>query len=388
MFQRRIAIGKLLGFEIRFDLTWLMLVAFIVWTLSAGFFPAAYAELSTATYVWMGILGAAGLFASIVLHELAHSVVGRHLGMEVHGITLFAFGGAAELGDEPKTPRVEFLMAIAGPAMSVVLAGLFYGLGILLVVLEVPAPIIAVISYLVMINLILAAFNMLPAFPLDGGRVLRAALWSWRNDLVWATRVASLIGGGLGIGLVLLGILNAVYGNLIGGVWLFLIGLFIRAAASSANQRLQMQQTLDDVPVRRLMKQHPVAVRSQLSVDRLVEDYLLGRSLKCVPVVEDGRLLGYVGVDEVKSVPAGERHRYTVADVMKPVDAAATLAPDVGATVALTRLQRNGGGRLFVVEDGALLGVVTLRDLLNYLSVARELGERTLGQRQAGAAAG
>jgi len=146
------------------------------------------------------------------------------------------FGGAAELRDEPKSPGVEFLMAIAGPVMSVILAGVFYGLGLLLMALDVTASNAAVVGYLAVINLVLAAFNMLPAFPLDGGRVLRAALWGWRDDLEWATRLASLIGGGLGLGLVFLGILNAVYGNLIGGVWLFLIGLFIRAAESAAYQ--------------------------------------------------------------------------------------------------------------------------------------------------------
>lgn len=387
MLQRRISIGRLLGFEIRFDLTWLMLVAFIVWTLSAGFFPAAYADLSTDTYIWMGILGAAGLFTSIILHELAHSVVGRHLGMEIHGITLFAFGGAAELGEEPKTPRVEFLMAIAGPAMSVVLAGLFYGLGALLAGLGLSAPIVAVNAYLVTINLILAAFNMLPAFPLDGGRVLRAVLWRWRNDLGWATRVASLIGGGLGLVLVLLGVLSAFSGNLVGGVWLFLIGLFIRAAATSANQRLQMRQTLGDVPVRRFMKRDPVVVQSTLSVDRLVEEYLLGRSLQQVPVVQDGRLVGYVGVDEVKAVPVDSRGRYSVAEVQKPVDATEILAPDTGAAEALARMQRIGQGRLFVLEGSALIGVITLRDLLSYLSVAQELGAQAHIERTAGATA-
>src|SRR5690606_1644322 len=179
MFGRRIRLGSLLGFEIRFDLTWLIIVGLIVWSLSVGYFPHAHADLPASSYFWMGVVGAIGLFASILLHELAHSVVGRRMGMRIQGITLFAFGGAAELTEEPETARAEFFMAIAGPVMSVVLAGLFYLGGVVLTAAGGPPAIAAVLGYLVVINLVLAAFNLLPGFPLDGGRVLRAALWAW-----------------------------------------------------------------------------------------------------------------------------------------------------------------------------------------------------------------
>jgi Zn-dependent protease len=374
MFRRRIPLMRLLGFEIRFDLTWLILVALVVWSLSAGLFPATLADLPASTYVWMGVLGAIGVFASIVLHELAHSVVGRRLGLHIHGITLFVFGGAAEMGEEPADPRTEFWMAIAGPLMSVLLAGIFFLLGFALSALGAPLPLVAVVGYLVGINLILAAFNMVPAFPLDGGRVLRAALWAWRGDVAWATRVATMIGGGLGLGLIALGILNAISGDVIGGMWMVLIGLFIRAAASATYQRLLAGRLLADVPVRRLMKTDLVTVPPDLPLPQLVEGYLLQRALKRVPVVDDaGRPLGCVGVEEVKRIAPEERAPRTVRDALTPLGPDRTIAPEAEARQALEQMQRSGHGHLFVTEAGRLIGVLTLKDLLQYLSVKSEL---------------
>jgi Zn-dependent protease/predicted transcriptional regulator len=365
---------RLLGFEIRFDLTWLILVALVVWSLSAGLFPATLTDLPASTYVWMGVLGAIGVFASIVLHELAHSVVGRRLGLRIHGITLFVFGGAAEMGEEPADPRTEFWMAIAGPLMSVVLAGIFFLLGFALSTLGAPMPLIAVIGYLVGINLILAAFNMVPAFPLDGGRVLRAALWAWRGDVAWATRVATMIGGGLGLGLIALGVLNAISGDIVGGMWMVLIGLFIRAAASATYQRLLAGRLLAGVPVRRLMKTDLVSVPPDLPLPQLIEGYLLQRGLKRVPVVDDaGRPLGCVGVEEVKRTAPEQRAPRTVRDILTPLGPDRTIAPGIEASQALEQMQRSGHGHLFVTEAGRLIGVLTLKDLLQYLSVKSEL---------------
>lgn len=374
MFRRRIPLMRLFGFEIRFDLTWLIVVALVVWSLSAGLFPQTYAALPISTYVWMGVLGAIGLFASIVLHELAHSVVGRRLGMRIRGITLFALGGASELGEEPATARTEFLMAIAGPVASVVLAVAIYLLGWAISAAGGPGPLVAVLGYLIGMNLILAGFNMIPAFPLDGGRVLRAALWAWRRDVVWATRVATMTGGGIGLGLIFLGIVQALAGHAFPGMWLVLIGLFIRASAAATHQRLMAGQLLAGVPVRRLMKTDVVAVPPTLAVAELVESYLLQRSLKRVPVLDEaGRVLGCVGVEEVKRVPPELRAFRSVRDVLAPLGADDTISPDAEAKQALEQMQRSGQGRLFVTEGDRLVGVLTLRDLLQYLSVKSEL---------------
>ncbi|WP_119420051.1 site-2 protease family protein [Desertibaculum subflavum] len=372
MFGRRIAVGTLLGFEIRFDLTWLILVALIVWTLSVGYFPGALQDLSTWTYIWMGLLGAFGLFASIILHELAHSVVGRRLGMDLKGITLFAFGGAAEMAEEPRTPRTEFLMTIAGPATSAVLAALLYLASMGLWAAGAPLPAVAVTSYLAAANLIIAIFNLIPAFPLDGGRILRAGLWAWRGDLTWATRIATAVGGGLGLLLIVLGVINAFYGNLIGGMWWFLIGLFIRAAASASYQRVLTQGLLEGVPVHRLMRSDPVSVSPQLPISQLIEDYLLGRGLDEIPVVADDRLIGSVGVGQVKSIAPADRESRIVGEIAVPAGEI-SVSPDAPAAEALEQMQRAGRDRLLVVQHGELIGLIALRDLLGYLSARSAL---------------
>lgn len=370
--DRRIPLVTLLGFQIRFDLTWLILVALVVWSLSAGYFPASYADLPTSTYVWMGIVGAIGLFVSIVLHELAHSWVGRRLGMRIHGITLFVFGGAAELAEEPTSPRTEFLMAAAGPLASLLLAALFQLLAMALDGAQGPTPISGVLHYLAGINVILAVFNLLPAFPLDGGRILRAALWAWKGSVVWATRVAAGIGGAIGLGLIILGILTVIGGNFVGGMWSFLIGLFIRSAASASQQQLVARHMLQDIPIARLMVRDPVTIEPDAPIGRAVELFL-ANNLKFLPVVADGRPLGHIGLKEVKSLAPADRMERSVREAMTPVSPESSIAPQADAAAALAQMQRTGLTRLLVVEGGRLSGVVCLKDLLDQLTLRSEL---------------
>ncbi|HXV25560.1 MAG TPA: site-2 protease family protein [Alphaproteobacteria bacterium] len=370
--DRRIPLLTLLGFQIRFDLTWLILVALVVWSLSAGYFPASYADLPTSTYVWMGIVGAIGLFASIVLHELAHSWVGRRLGLEIRGITLFVFGGAAELSEEPKSARTELLMAAAGPFASVVLAILFQILAVALEAIAGSSPISAVLRYLAGINAILAVFNLLPAFPLDGGRILRAALWAWRGSVVWATRVATGIGGAIGLGLVILGIISVIGGNIVGGMWLFLIGLFIRSAAMGSQQQLMARHMLQSIGIDQLMVHNPVTIAPDAPVGRAI-DLFLANNLKFLPVVADGRAVGHIGLREVKELGAADRLQRPVREAMTSVSPDNSISPDADAATALAQMQRTGLSRLLVVTDGRLAGIVCLKDLLDQLTLRSEL---------------
>ena len=213
----------ILGFEIRLNLSWLLLGLLITWTLAEGFFPQRYPDLGAQARWWMGVAGAVGVFFSIVFHELSHSLVGRRFGMPVGGITLFVFGGIAELRHEPKSPRSEFLMAVAGPLSSLLLAGVFSVADHLAQRLGWPVPVVGLLHYLSFINLILAVFNLVPAYPLDGGRMFRAALWAWRNDVREATRVASSVGSFFGLALMVLGVLGFLTGDIVGGMWSFLI---------------------------------------------------------------------------------------------------------------------------------------------------------------------
>ena len=239
MFGRRLTLFELFGFKVSVDGSWLVMAGLIVWSLAVGYFPEAAPGYPNPTYWTMALVGLVGLALSIVVHELAHSLVARHYGLSITGITLFIFGGIAEMAEEPKTPKTELLMAIAGPLMSLGLAIAIGGGVEAAAAAGVPDdnPAVAVVSYLAVINFLLGGFNMLPAFPLDGGRVLRAVLWGWRKDMLWATRMASGSGQLCGIVLIGLGAWEASDGGLLVGIWWVVVGLFVRLAAIRALRR-------------------------------------------------------------------------------------------------------------------------------------------------------
>ena len=235
---RQIRLFSLFGFEVKLDLSWLLLAFLISWSLGAGMFPNEYPGLSHIVYAWMGIAVAVGVFFSIVFHEFAHSIVARHFGMPIRGITLFIFGGVAEMEREPPSPKSEFLMAIAGPIASFLLAWIFWNLEALASARGLPIPVIGVCYTIALINLTVAIFNLVPAFPLDGGRVLRAALWHLKKDLRSATYISSQFGRGFGLLLMILGGISFLRGNIIGGMWWFVIGMFVRGAAAGSYQQM------------------------------------------------------------------------------------------------------------------------------------------------------
>jgi len=303
MFGKGITLVKLFGFKVKIDLSWLILGLLITWTLAQGLFPQFYEGLRTATYWIMGIAGALGLLVSIVFHELWHSLIARKFGLSMRGITLFIFGGVAEMTEEPPSPKAEFFMAVAGPISSIVLSLGLFGIFFLGINLGWPDSITGVINYLAFLNLILAGFNLLPAFPLDGGRVLRSVLWGWKDNIRWATQIASKIGGAFGIALIVLGVLELFLGNLIGGVWMAVIGLFIRGASQSAYQQMLIRRSLEGEKVRRFMKSDLVTVSPSISVEDLVEDYIYKHHFKMYPVVENDQLLGCVTLSQVKTIP-------------------------------------------------------------------------------------
>ena len=208
MYPRQYPLFRLFGFQVQIDLSWLLIALLITWTLAAGWFPISYPGLSREMYWWMGITGAAGVFVSIVFHEFCHSLVARRFGLSIRGITLFIFGGVAEMEKEPPTPKSEFLMAIAGPLASFLLAFVFYQVHFLAASQEWPTFIIGLTSYLGLLNMMLACFNLVPAFPLDGGRMLRAVLWAWKNNQREATRISSQFGSGFGLALMIMGVLS------------------------------------------------------------------------------------------------------------------------------------------------------------------------------------
>jgi len=373
MFPKAIPLFRLLGFEIRVDWSWIIIAVLVTWTLAAGVFPSYYPNLPPSTYWSMGVVAAIGLFASIVLHEVGHSVVARHYGLPIRGITLFIFGGVAELEDEPERPKVEFLVAIGGPIVSFVIAVVCFVLAQASGAVGMPAPLVGVIAYLAMINAIVATFNLVPAFPLDGGRILRAALWHWKGSLRYATRITSNIGGGFGIALIALGVYRVVIGDFIGGMWWCLIGLFVRGAAQMSYRQVVLREGLRGVPVGRVMSREPVTVPSSLSLQDLVDDYVYRHHYKMFPVVDGERLVGCITSRDIKEVPREEWRTTEVASVMRQCSPETVIGPDADALAALTTMNQTQNGRLLVTRGERLLGIVTLKDMLKFLSMKLDL---------------
>lgn len=373
MFENRISLFKLFGFEVWIDLSWLVLAALITWSLAVGYFPVRFEGLSQATYWWMGVAGAIGIFGSIVFHELWHSLVARRFGLPMKGITLFIFGGVAEMTDEPPSPKAEFLMAIAGPASSVILSIGFFLVYGLLKAINITQAINGVIFYLGFINGLLAAFNLIPGFPLDGGRVLRSVLWAWKDNLRWATNIASQVGNFFGIFLIVLGITSLLVGQVIGGVWYLLIGMFLRNAARMSYQQVLFKQYLGGESIRRFMNPDIITVPPSITLKELVEDYIYTHHFKMFPVVDGGQLIGCIGSKDVREVPKGEWDSVTVGEKLQSCDRENTITADEDAVKALSRMSQTGSSRLMVVDGDRLLGLISLKDLMAFLNLKLDL---------------
>ena len=374
MFGKRFKLFKLLGFQVNIDLSWVIIAILIAWSLSTGLFPFEYKNLSTRTYWLMGAVGAIGLFISIILHEFSHSVMARINGLPMKGITLFIFGGVAEMEDEPPSAKAEFWIAVVGPLSSIAIALIFYGFYRLGAHIPWPEPVDGVIGYLAMINGLLAAFNLLPAFPLDGGRILRSALWGWKKNLRRATRIAATIGGGFGILLIILGVLRVLGGNFIGGMWFFLIGMFIHSAAKMSYKQLITRKALEGEPLQRFMNTNPVVVPASATVAQLVEDYVYRHHFKMYPVVNK-KLKGCVTTRQIKEVPRQKWSQITAGELAQKCTSENTITPQTDAVHALSQMRRNDVSRLMVVEDGKLVGIIALKDMLEFLSLKIELDE-------------
>ena len=385
MFGRSIKLFRIFGFTISMDWSWLILAALITWSLAGVFFPQVAPMLSVESYWVMGVLGALGLFFSIVFHELSHSLIARQYGMQMKGITLFIFGGVAEMTDEPPSPKAEFWMAIAGPISSLLLAaGLFIAWLVLNATTATASAlgtgIGAVLFFLWTVNFILVLFNIVPAFPMDGGRVLRSALWAWKGNLRWATRVSSSFGSGFGILLMVLGVIEILMGGLMSGVWWLLIGWFIRNAARQSYQQLVMRESLEGEPVSKFMNTSPVTVDPSVTLDELVEGYVYRHGFAMFPVVQNGALLGCVHVQQVKHLPREEWPRRQVGEVMSACSLDNIVSPGTDAVQVLSQMRRTGQSRVMVVQDSRLVGVVTLKDLLKFLALKVELEDPSRGE--------
>ncbi|HBG25560.1 MAG: peptidase M50 [Planctomycetes bacterium GWF2_41_51] len=373
MFENRISLFSLFGFKVKLDITWFILAVLITWSLAKGVFPMYFEGLTPATYWWMGAVGAVGLFVSIIFHEFFHSFIAKLYGLPMKGITLFIFGGVSEMEEEPESPKIEFLMAIAGPISSLVLGGIFYLLVLISRGINMPQSVSGVLIYLSIINVVLAVFNMIPAFPLDGGRVLRSILWGAKHNLRWATHIASSLGSAFGILLIILGIMSLISGNFIGGLWYFLIGMFIRGASKMSYRQLIIRKALAGEEVDRFMKTDPVAVTPDLTIPELVRDFFYKFHYKMFPVLEGETVKGCITSRDIKQIPHNQWDNYKVADLTKSCNKENSIQAHSDAVKALSQMSSTGNSRLLVLEGNRLAGIVTLKDLLKFLALKIDL---------------
>ena len=359
-----VRILTVLGIPIRVDASWVLICALITWMLAVGYFPRQLPGLEPIAYWANGLLAALLLFASVLIHELAHSVVAIRHGLTVRDITLHLLGGVSQLEDEPGDPRTEFVMAGAGPLASLAIA-----LALWLVRLGVDAPWVeATLTYLVYVNTAVGLFNLVPGFPLDGGRLLRAIVWHATGDFSRATATASRIGGYVAVGLVVLGIFQAFAGAFVNGLWLVLIGLFLRQAASASHAELTTRAALGALPVADVMAREVVTVPASASVADLVGRFW-AHHVTSFPVVDGERVRGIATVHDVGRVPAAAWSRTSIEDVMRPLVGNLSIAPTATALQALQQASANGVGRLVVLDGSRLVGYLSLKDLTHVLAL-------------------
>ncbi len=369
------SLGHWFGFEIRIDWSWFLVFFLVLWTFSAAEFPRRAPGLPETVYYVMGTTAALLLFLSVLLHELSHSAVARSRGLEVEGITLFIFGGVARTRMEAKTAADEFLLTAAGPLCSLALGAIFWGLAAAAAAAGLPGPVELVARTLAYVNVALAIFNMIPGFPLDGGRIFRSAVWGITGDVEKATRWATRGGQAFGWFLIASGALLLWNGYTLNGLWSGFIGWFLATAASSSWDQFEARRMLSGVPVSRAMDPEPPAMPPDITVLEAAESYFLRRPHKAYPVVRGERVVGLLDVDGVAAVPAERRGLVPVSEAMTPIDALPTTGPDATLDEVLSRLSGDDADRALVVEGDRLLGVVTLRQVVDWLERARALEE-------------
>lgn len=364
---------KLFGFEIRLDWTWFFLAILITWTLADGYFPIKYPGYSVGYYWIMGFIGSIGLFLSIILHELCHSLVGRLYGIPFTGIKLFIFGGVAKMGAEPPSPKAEFLMAGAGPLLSIGLGVVFYALSRIGIAMNWPILLTGVLHYLGIINFVVAVFNLLPGFPLDGGRILRSILWWWSNNLKWATRIASQGGTWLGFSMIFLGIIQLIQGGLIGGLWMILIGFFLQSISKMSYQELFIKEIFRGDSIKKYVKKDPIYVESDLTLQELVEDYFYRYYHKLYPVMQNGELVGSISFDTVSETEREKWPEIRVMQVMSECSEKNMVDVETDVAKVLEIMRSHMTKRLIVTQEGKLYGIITLKDLMDVIFIKRVL---------------
>ncbi len=365
-------IARIFGIDVNIDSSWLIVFVLITWTLAGSYFPYQYPDWDSWLHWTVGVATSVLFFASILAHELAHSLVAIRQGERVRSITLFIFGGVAQITEEPDRASKEFLMAIVGPLSSLAIALVF---GVLwLVVRGFSEPVGALARYLALINASVALFNLIPGFPLDGGRVLRAVIWGISGNLRMATLVASWFGQGIAFLFMLWGVWQVFTGAFINGLWMAFIGWFLRNASISGYRQVLIRDMLRDIRVEDLMSHDFETVSPALTIQQIVDDYVLRRRDHAYPVADGDRLQGIICLHDVKAVPRQRWASTLVREVMTPWEKLATVSAEDDGNTVLTYMNTHDVGQLPVVEGNRLAGMLRRSDIIRFMQVRSELG--------------
>jgi Zn-dependent protease len=353
-----------MGIPIRVHFSWLIIFGLITWSLSTFYFPKAAPQLPAASYWINGAVAALLLFVSVAFHELSHSFVALKYKLSIINITLFIFGGVAQMKGEPPSPKAEFRIAIAGPLSSFFLSMIF-GIAYNVAATQVTK---ALFSYLAQLNLILGSFNLIPGFPMDGGRVVRAFLWKKTNDFFYATRKASTYGQKIAMFFIIFGIFS-IFAGFPGGLWLMLIGWFLYSASQASYQQASLQQTLNGIKVRNIMARDIVTMPSNLTVDAAVNEYFLRYGYGGFPVVDDGKFLGFITLKEIKDVPREKWKDVKISEIFVPHDKKWEVAEEDDVMKALELMIMEDKGRLVVTDKESVIGLITRNGIARYVQI-------------------
>lgn len=364
-------IARIADIDIKIDSSWIIIFLLFTFSLAAFYFPQSF-EVSNRGFYWLlGVLTSVLVFASVLFHELAHSLIAKRQGEKVEDITLFILGGVARITEEPEKPQKEFFMALVGPLSSFFLAIVFILLSLLLA--PVARPLQVSFAYLAYINAILGGFNLLPGFPMDGGRVLRAIIWKATGDLKKATRVASIVGQFIAFSLIFIGIFRFFRGN-IGGLWLVLIGWFLHNASVQGYSQVLLRESLQGLKASDLMSEDFIVIDPDLSVETLVQDYVLKKRERVFMVKKNDEFAGLVCLEDIKKFPRERWSELKVADIMTPREKIVSVSPEATGDQILSSLASIDVNQLPVLDSGRVVGIICRNDLLKILQLRTELG--------------
>jgi len=372
MFRSSIKLFKVFGIEIRLDYSWFIIFALFAYYFGFIYFPSVLPGLNKGLLILITIVTVILFFTSVLIHEMSHSLVARRRGTSVKRITLFIFGGMAQIEKEPETPYSEFIMAIAGPTASFVMGIIF---GVVWIFTVNIAPVREPVKYLAIINIMLGVFNMLPGYPLDGGRVLRSIVWRVTGNLERSTFIASTTGRVIGFMIIAVGIFFIFMGNFLNGIWLAFIGWFIQSSAKMGYRQLIFETSIKGIKVRDVMNENIVNVTKDITIQDLVDDYFMKYRFGRFPVIEDEktqRFIGVISLHDIKGVSKEEWSKVKIGDIVKSVSESEKVDISMEISDAIKRMGKNDLGHLAVMSGDKLRGIITKSDVMRFIKIRSE----------------